>query len=350
MSSDAKRQVGIKTRAVKRLAADVRSYIAEKATHEARYASASAAGSGVEAHDVRRARDFVDEAEATLRDVRQRLQENFVALQRFLGELAVAPEHAALMNDPCIGEARAMLDEVAPLVSQAEAAAVGEEVRAVRVCVLGDSSINEDDAMWRTSELLGEALARGGFHVVTGGYAGTSEAVAFGASRQHAAGAAAAAAAAPAAAGSTSITGVVCESAFANTLRAGAAGPNQYLTEQLPASDLLDRANLMLRNSDAVIVLPGGLGTLTKLAMAWNVAAVDSWASGEPSASARPVLAWRDPWEALLTSVADTLRIPEEIRMAINFVGSVEDVLAQLEPLRNKAGGAKSENREPTPS
>jgi predicted Rossmann-fold nucleotide-binding protein len=350
----------------------VRSYIAEKATHESAYAAASGAGSSVEAHDVRRAREFVEEAAATLRDVRQRLQESFVGLQRFLGELAVAPEHAVIMEDPCMAEARAMLDEVAPLVQQgggnvdAAAAVAGgaaapsaARVTAVRVCVLGDSSINEDDALWGVCEQLGEALVRAGFHIVTGGYSGTAEAVAFGASRHAAAASASAAAAAAPAAAAPVVSGVVSSAAFAGTSRSGAAGPNQYLTEQLPASDLLERAQMMLRHSDAVVVLPGGLGTLTKLSLAWNSAAVHDWCvscGGDDACPARPVLAWRDPWEAFLGTLSDALRIPADLRSAVAFVGAVDEVLAALEPVKNAKlnnnGGAaatKGENRELSP-
>lgn len=130
------------------LAADVRSYVAEHATHELKYRTASAAGSGADASEIRRAREFVDEASATLRDVTQRLQESWNNLSLFLAEIAVAaPEAAEILSDPCVAEARAMLAEVSPLVNvgvAGAAAAAGEaEKRAIRVCVLGDSQLNE---------------------------------------------------------------------------------------------------------------------------------------------------------------------------------------------------------------
>ena len=131
------------------LAADVRSYVAEHSTHESKYRSVSAAGSGADASEVRRAREFVDEASATLRDVRQRLQESWNNLSLFLAEIAVAaPDAAEILADPCVAEARAMLAEVSPLVNVGAAAdsagAAGEaQARAIRVCVLGDSQLNE---------------------------------------------------------------------------------------------------------------------------------------------------------------------------------------------------------------
>lgn len=125
------------------LAADVRSYLTEKATHESAFLSASAAGSGREPHEIRRAREFVEEADNTLLDVRQRLQESFVGLQRFLAELAAQGDlHAPLLADAAVEEARAVLREVAPLVNSAEAVEAAVQ-RAFKVCVLGDSQLNE---------------------------------------------------------------------------------------------------------------------------------------------------------------------------------------------------------------
>lgn len=174
-----------------------------------------------------------------------------------------------------------------------------------------------DDALWRTTEQLGECLARSGFHVVSGGYAGTAEAASFGASRVAAA----------------SVSGVTCPSAFANTPRGGVAGPNQYLTEQQTAADLLTRAAMLVRPVDACVVLPGGLGTLTKLSLAWNMAAVESW-NGASGQSTRVILAWRDPWESLLNSVGEALRIPADLMQCVRFVSTVEEVMQQLEQVK----------------
>lgn len=205
--------------------------------------------------------------------------------------------------------------------------------------------------MWRPTEQLGESLLRAGFHIVSGGYSGTSEAVSFGASR--------AASAAGAGASAAAITGVTCPAAFAFTPRAGAAGPNQYLTSQVAAPDLAARnaalvtgqshpvaaaASASSSASDAaastaaapvLVVLPGGLGTLAKLTLAWNLAAVESWnaAAAHPP---RVILAWRNPWAVLLATIGETLRIPAELQACIRFVDSVEDVLTQMEQIRTE--------------
>lgn len=124
------------------LAADVRSYVSEHSSHEVKYRSVSASGSGADASDVRRAREFVDEATATLQDVRQRLQESWNNLSLFLAEMAVRND-VDVLADPCVAEARAMLAEVAPLVNVPVGAGAEENVRAIKVCVLGDSQLNE---------------------------------------------------------------------------------------------------------------------------------------------------------------------------------------------------------------
>ena len=126
------------------LAADVRSYLREKATHEDAYAAASAPGSGLAANDVKRARDFVDEADATLADVRQRLQESWQMLTHYLAELHAGGLHSELMADACVAEARAMLREVEPLVNVPQSAEA-PVARPLKVCVLGDSQLNEGE-------------------------------------------------------------------------------------------------------------------------------------------------------------------------------------------------------------
>ena len=231
-----------------------------------------------------------------------------------------------------------------------------------------------DDALWRPTEQLGESLLRAGFHIVTGGYSGTSEAVSFGASR---AAAAAAGAAGAAPASSAVIAGITCPSAFAYTPRAGMSGPNQYLTSQTVAPDLAARNAALVTgqtqpaaasaaaassSSDAasasaaapvLVVLPGGLGTLAKLALAWNLAAVESWsASGSGSVSGgspiphRVILAWRNPWASLLATIGETLRIPPELQACVRFVDSVEEVMEALEQIKAErmaaAAGAAS--------
>ena len=177
-----------------------------------------------------------------------------------------------------------------------------------------------------------------------GGYGGAAEAASFGARHASASAAAAAApsAAAAASASAPCVTGVVCAPAFANTPRGGAAGPNQYSTEQQAAPSLTERAGMMLSQTDAIVVLGGGgLGTLTKLLLAWNHAAVEAWGASYSenavaSAAARPIFAWREPWESLLTTLSDALHIPSDLLQHVTFVDSVEDVVQHLDTIKTQ--------------
>jgi uncharacterized membrane protein len=70
------------------LAADVTSYLREKSTYQQKLDSLTSSSS-TEPHELKRAREFVEEAESTIQDVRQRLQEAYVALENFMVRIAM---------------------------------------------------------------------------------------------------------------------------------------------------------------------------------------------------------------------------------------------------------------------
>lgn len=71
--SEELRQISIRTRAVKRLLKDVSSYTGELATLTTRHEELVSSASPVDPGTLRRAHEFVEEAQATLNDVREKL-------------------------------------------------------------------------------------------------------------------------------------------------------------------------------------------------------------------------------------------------------------------------------------
>lgn len=65
------------------LAADLKSYLSERTGHALKLDGLQSSSSS-EAHELKRAREFVEEADATVADVRQRLQEAYQVLERYL--------------------------------------------------------------------------------------------------------------------------------------------------------------------------------------------------------------------------------------------------------------------------
>lgn len=150
------------------------------------------------------------------------------------------------------------------------------------VAVYGSSSSVPGDGVYETGVELGRLLAQAGFGVVNGGYSGLMEAVSAGA----------------AGAGGRAI-GVTAPSLFP-----GRPGGNSYLTEEIPAASLIDRIKIMSELACAYIVMPGSIGTLTELALAWN----DAFLSARRRVAPDPVIAFRQAWGQIVDMLTADLR------------------------------------------
>lgn len=201
------------------------------------------------------------------------------------------------------------------------------------VTIFGSSSPKEGSKEWEQAERLGALLVSNGFNIVNGGYGGTMEASAKGAS-----------AAVSDRGSQISIVGVTCPPLFPWRKDQG----NQFLTEKRPACSLIDRIEQLIASGDVFVVLPGQLGTLTELALVWNICFLEDLLaanSGQlpehyaeippqnPPAKAaghRRIYAFRDPWEKALHDLGQALNIPKEHHRRISFVDSPEDCVHQL--------------------
>ncbi len=112
------------------------------------------------------------------------------------------------------------------------------------VCVFGTSDAGDTPSV-AAARRLGEALARAGFVVVTGGYGAAMEAANRGARE----------------AGGFSV-GVTC-GMFSRE-------PNPYLDKIIPTTDLIERLTTLLGLGDAYVAGKGGTGTLAEIALAWE--------------------------------------------------------------------------------
>jgi uncharacterized protein (TIGR00730 family) len=97
---------------------------------------------------------------------------------------------------------------------------------------------------------MGELLAKAGHEVVTGGYLGVMEAVSRGAAE----------------AGGRAI-GVTCKEI--EDWRP--IDPNRWVTELDQEKTLFDRLDVLIRESDAWLAMPGGPGTLVEISLVWNL-------------------------------------------------------------------------------
>jgi len=125
----------------------------------------------------------------------------------------------------------------------------------MNISVFGGAQPKEGSAGYEEARELGRLLAEGGHAVLTGGYMGTMEAVSRGASEA-----------------GGHVIGVTCAEieAWRNTR------PNLWVKEERRMNTLMERLAGLIEGCDAAMALPGGAGTLTEIALMWNLMIVDS--------------------------------------------------------------------------
>lgn len=113
------------------------------------------------------------------------------------------------------------------------------------ITIFGTGRARKGDAAYEWAYETGKTLAQAGFVIANGGYGGTMEAAAKGASEV-----------------GGEIVGVTC-SAFKSTA-------NKYITREIVTASLDERLDTLIKLGQAYIVLPGGTGTLLELAKVWE--------------------------------------------------------------------------------
>lgn len=138
---------------------------------------------------------------------------------------------------------------------------------------------------------------------MTGGYGGLMEAVSRGAHE-----------------GGGHVIGVTAPTVFPRR-----SGANQYVAEEIPAPSLIERIGILIDGSDGSIALPGSLGTMTELLVAWNLAYVDAGAEGR----SKPIVAVGEPWDGLIRHLELDLSITpglvdlaEDVDQAVHLVSA----------------------------
>jgi uncharacterized protein (TIGR00730 family) len=140
----------------------------------------------------------------------------------------------------------------------------------MRVSVFGGSQPREGDEAYSEAQALGRLLAERGHVVLTGGYIGVMEAVSRGA---HEAGG--------------HVIGVTCVEIERWRPRAA----NRWVKEEIKKETLIERLHTLIHESDAALALPGGAGTLTEIALMWNLMIVESM-------HRRPLILVGDGWQS----------------------------------------------------
>ena len=169
------------------------------------------------------------------------------------------------------------------------------------ITVFGSSRCVKGDQEYIFAESIGSMLGKLGLNVATGGYQGTMEAISKGASKH-----------------AVSVIGVTVPSLFSNMSKDSfEVKANEYISKEIQTESLSDRIHHLLENSKAIIVLPGKIGTLTELIVAWNTNYLYNISNDK---DVIPIFLKKDYWKDIIDNM------PEDMELSNNFLEYYENV------------------------
>jgi uncharacterized protein (TIGR00725 family) len=177
-------------------------------------------------------------------------------------------------------------------------------IRRMRVSVFGSAHPKPGDVSYLQAYQLGKLLAEKGHVVLNGGYVGTMEAVSKGSAEA-----------------GGHVIGVTCD----DIEKWRNDKPNPWVHEVLHNTDLIGRISGLIKNCDAAIALPGGVGTLAEIALTWNMIILESIPV--------PYLilvgdAWHKVIETFYAEMPDF--IPSSVRTYIRFCQTIDNAVTEL--------------------
>src|SRR5713226_5761717 len=164
------------------------------------------------------------------------------------------------------------------------------------VGVYGSASIGTAAPEYREALELGTKLAAAGYAVMTGGYGGLMGAVSEGAANANG-----------------HVIGVTV-----GMFRERGLMPNPFLHEEVHLPSLAERLNYLIVKPDAYVMLKGGVGTLSELALAWSLVQV-----GE--VAARPLVLVGPMWRDFVPHFASISMITPNDVKRLTLVDSIEE-------------------------
>ena len=171
------------------------------------------------------------------------------------------------------------------------------------IAVFGGADVSASDPRYIAAHRLGGALARAGHTVICGGYYGLMEAVSCGAREE----------------GGEVLGVTLCS--FDPKL------PNCHLTSRHHARDLYDRLRQIIHRSNAIVVLPGGLGTLVETTTAWLLKQVGQLAT------TYPIIVMDSVLRELFESAAGRLLMARSDIQHLSFARDIDEVLTVVSNL-----------------
>jgi uncharacterized protein (TIGR00725 family) len=175
----------------------------------------------------------------------------------------------------------------------------------MNISVFGGSQTKEGSTAYSQAMELGSLLAKRGHNVLTGGYMGTMEAVSRGAAEA-----------------GGHVIGITCQEIenWRNT------GANRWVVEEWKKDTLIQRLFALIESCDLALALPGGPGTLTEIALMWNLMIIGSL-------HRRPLILIGGGWRAVFDQVYNTLGeySPQNQRELLKFAPDIKSAMDMIE-------------------
>jgi uncharacterized protein (TIGR00725 family) len=165
------------------------------------------------------------------------------------------------------------------------------------VSLFGTGKAKPGDKNYAEAEQLGRLLAEAGYAIANGGYGGTMEASAKGATES-----------------GGEVTGVTC-------LAFSRPAANKYVNREIATKSLNERLEKLIELGDAYVVSGGGTGTLLELAMVWELKNKGFLNSG------KPIILSGGFWNRLVEMVTD---YDPDSRQYLLFADEPKDVIDLL--------------------
>jgi len=170
------------------------------------------------------------------------------------------------------------------------------------ISVFGSSAPQPGSVAFEEAQVVGRLLAEAGFVVATGGYSGTMTAVSQGAAEVDG-----------------HVIGVTCN----QIERFRPLGPNQWVKEEIRYETLRERLLHLVTKSDGIIVLPGGIGTLSEMTLAWSFLQV-----GE--VTAQPLVLLGPLWQQTIHAFYSPDYVREKDMRLLLFADSPETAVGHI--------------------
>jgi uncharacterized protein (TIGR00730 family) len=178
----------------------------------------------------------------------------------------------------------------------------------MHVTIFGGAQPKPGDTAYEEARRLGMILAQAGHTVLTGGYIGTMEAVSRGACEA-----------------GGHVIGVTCQEI--ENFRPSRA--NAWVKEERRFTSLMERLKGLIDGCDAAMALPGGAGTLTEIALVWNLLIIGAIPT-------RPLILIGPGWQATLETFFRHfgIYVSEVDQHLLVYASNVDDAFQKLEEFK----------------